>query len=104
MHYLMDDENIAEKGAAIVKAILAGKSPRISNIAEQMAGRSESNYRAVHCFAAQVDVKAALLRLYQKEAVCVIGDPTEMARHKAPKTEYVGTLSDGQTPAKTLCG
>jgi len=102
MHYLMDDEKAAEKGAAIVKAILAGKSPRISNIAEQMNGQSESNYRAVHRFVAQVDVKAALLRLYQEEAEFVIGDPTEMPRYKAPRTEYVGTLSDGQTPGYWL--
>jgi hypothetical protein len=28
----------------------------------------------------------------------VLGDPTEMPRHAASKTSYVGTLSDGETP------
>ena len=102
MHYLIDDEKSAEKGGEIVKAILEAKSPRLSNIAEQMEGRSESNYKAIHRFIGQIDVKEALMRLYQEEADFVIGDPTEMPRHKAPKTEYVGTLSDGQTPGYWL--
>jgi hypothetical protein len=66
--------------------------------AEEMAGQSESNYKAIHRFIGETDVKGALLRLYQEQADFVIGDPTEMPRHKAPKTGYVGTLSDGQTP------
>jgi len=102
MHYLIDDEKAAEKGGEIVKGILEAKSPRLSNIAEQMDGQSESNYRAIHRFIGQENVKAALMRLYQEEADFVIGDPTEMPRHKAPKTEYVGTLSDGQTPGYWL--
>ena len=98
MHYLIDDEKKADKGGEIVKGLLAAKSPRLSNIAEQMEGQSESNYKAIHRFIGQTDVKEALLRLYQEKADFVIGDPTEMPRYKAPKTEYVGTLSDGQTP------
>ncbi len=38
-----------------------------------------------------------LLRFYQEDAEFMIGDPTEMERYKAPKTAYVGTLSDGKT-------
>lgn len=102
MHYLLDDEKKAEKGGEIVKAILEARSPRLTNIAEQMEGQSESNYKAIHRFIRQADVKTALLRLYQEEADFVIGDPTEMPRYKAPKTEYVGTLSDGQTPGYWL--
>jgi hypothetical protein len=102
MHYLMDDEKRAEKGGEIVKAILEAKSPRLTHIAEEMEGQSESNYKAIHRFIGQTDVKEALLRLYQEEAGFVIGDPTEMPRYKAPKTEYVGTLSDGQTPGYWL--
>jgi hypothetical protein len=45
----------------------------------------------------KVDMKRLLLRLYQEDAEFVIGDPTEMERYKAPKTSYVGTLSDGKT-------
>jgi hypothetical protein len=37
------------------------------------------------------------LRLFQEQAEFVIGDPTEMARSPAKKTEYVGKLSDGST-------
>jgi hypothetical protein len=44
-----------------------------------------------------MDPQDALLRLFQEEASFVIGDPTEMPRPQAKKTEYVGTLSDGET-------
>jgi hypothetical protein len=43
-----------------------------------------------------------LLRLFQEEAEFVLGDPTEMPRYKAPKTSYVGTLSDDKTPGYWL--
>ena len=46
---------------------------------------------------AKVNLKASLLRLYREEAPFLIGDPTEMPRPDAKKTDYVGTLSDGQT-------
>ena len=67
MHYLIDDEKAAEKGGEIVKGILKGKSPRLTNIAEQMDGQSESNYKAIHRFIGQTDVKEGLLRLSSKE-------------------------------------
>ncbi len=38
MHYLIDDKKAAEKAGEIVKGILEAKSPRLSNIAEQMEG------------------------------------------------------------------
>ncbi len=102
MGYLFDDPKQAEKAASITKAILEAQSPRLSNIAEKMAGKSDSNYKGIQRFIAQVDVKRQLLRLYQEEAEFVIGDPTEMPRHAAPKTPYVGTLSDGETPGYWL--
>jgi len=37
------------------------------------------------------------LRLFREAAPFVVGDPTEMPRPQAKKTEYVGTLSDGET-------
>jgi hypothetical protein len=43
------------------------------------------------------DPQTALLRLFREEAPFVIGDVTEMPRPQAKKTEYVGTLSDGET-------
>lgn len=45
----------------------------------------------------EVDPREILLRLFQSEAPFVISDPTEMPRPHAKATEYVGTLSDGQT-------
>jgi hypothetical protein len=43
------------------------------------------------------DPKSTLLRLFQDNAKFVIGDPTEIPRPGAKKTDYVGKLSDGQT-------
>ncbi len=57
-----------------------------------------SNYKVIQRFLKKVDLKQSLLRLYQEDAEFMIGDPTEMERYKAPKTAYVGTLSDGKTP------
>ncbi len=102
MQYLIDDEKQAKKGGAIIHGIIAAISPRLTHIAEEMQGKSESNYKAIHRFLAETNVKEALLRLYQEEADLVMGDPTEMPRYKAPKTEYVGTLSDGPTPGYWL--
>ena len=64
--------------------LLESQSPRLSNIAEKMAGKSEANYKAIQRFLAHVDVKKQLLRLFQEEAGFVIGDPTEMPRDSAP--------------------
>jgi len=100
--YLFDDERLIQKGTEIVHAILAAQSPRLTHIASQMKGKSERNYKTIQRFLNQVDLKSTLLRLYQEEAEFVIGDPTEMPRHKAPKTEYVGKLKDGETPGYWL--
>ena len=102
MHYLFDDPKQAEKAAEIMQALLEAQSPRISNIVEKMEGKSEACYKAIQRFLASLDVKGHLLRLFQEEAEFVIGDPTEMPRHKAPHTSYVGTLSDGETPGYWL--
>ena len=102
MHYLFDDQKMVCQGAEIVKAMLEAQSPRISNIAEYMAGKSESNYKVVQRFLKAVDTKQLLMRFYQEQAEFVVGDPTEMVRYKAPKTAYVGTLKDGKTPGYWL--
>ena len=102
LRYLFDDETLVGKAARVVKAMLAAQSPRLSNIAEHMPGKSSSSYKAIQRLLNQVDMKSVLLRFYQEEAEFVIGDPTEMDRYKAPKTTYVGTLSDGQTPGYWL--
>ena len=102
MQYLFDDQKQAEKAGEIVEAILAAQSPRLSNIAEKMAGRSDSNYKSIQRFLHRADLQDVMMRLFQEEAEFVIGDPTEMPRYKAPKTSYVGTLSDGKTPGYWL--
>lgn len=102
LRYLFDDETLVGKVARVVKAMLAAQSPRLSNIAEHMPGTSSSSYKAIQRLLNQVDMKSVLLRFYQEEAEFVIGDPTGMDRYKAPKTAYVGTLSDGQTPGYWL--
>jgi len=38
-----------------------------------------------------------LIATVQEETPFLIGDPTEMPRPEAQKTDYVGTVSDGQT-------
>lgn len=95
--YLLDDEDLIEKGARITKALLEAQSPRLTDISEKMSGKSESRYKEVQRFLKKADLKQALIRLYQEDAEFVIGDPTEMKRYKAPKTSYVGTLKDGVT-------
>ena len=97
MRYLLDDMKLAEQGSKIVRALLEAQSPRMSNIAEKMRGKSASCYKMIQRFLAKVDLKQVLLRFYQEEADYVIGDPTEMERFRAPKTSYVGRLSDGMT-------
>ncbi len=97
MGYLFDDEKLAKQASKIIQAILEAQSPRLSHVVEKMAGKSSSNYKMIQRFLCRIDLKQVLLRFYQEDAKFVIGDPTEMARYNAPKTSYVGTLSDGRT-------
>jgi hypothetical protein len=62
-----------------------------------MAGKEAANYKCIQRFVTKTNLKANLLRLYREEVPFLIGDPTEMPRPDAKKTQYVGTLSDGQT-------
>lgn len=94
---LFDDENTAQKAARILSGILGARSGRMTHIAHQMAGQAAGNYKAIQRFIQQVDSKVVLMRLFQEEAEFVIGDPTEMPRTQARKTDYVGILSDGNT-------
>jgi hypothetical protein len=97
MGYHFDDAKLAKQGSKIIQALLEAQSPRMSNIAEKMTGKSASCYKMIQRFLDQVDLKQVLLRFYQEEAEYEIGDPTEMERYRAPKTTCVGTLSDGTT-------
>jgi hypothetical protein len=94
---LFDSKADARKAAIILKAILEAQSPRLSDMAQKMPAKPESNYKFIQRFLAQTDPQAVLLRLFQTDAPFVLGDPTEIPRAEAWKTSYVGTLMDGQT-------
>src|SRR5512143_947689 len=91
---LFEDRKAIEKAQVIVAGILKAQSCRMSEIAREMPGKEEANYKCIQRFVAAQDLKSVLLRLYQEEAAFLIGDPTKMPRLYAKKTEYVGTLSD----------
>jgi len=97
LRYLFDDERTVRKAQAITAGILKARSCRVSEVAREMWGEEAGNYKCIQRFVAKTNLKANLLRLYREEAPFVIGDPTEMPRPDAKKTQYVGTLSDGQT-------
>ena len=94
---LFDEEETAKKAAEIIKGMIQAHSPRLSDISREMSGSAEANYKKIQRFLGEVEPQEALLRLYQSEAEFVIGDPTEIPRPHAKKTDYVGVLSDGET-------
>jgi len=94
---IFDSEKAAKKASKIIEGMLQAQSPRISAVADQMAGNEAANYKMIQRFLKDEDIQAVLQRLFNEEAEFVIGDPTEIERPGAKKTEYVGTLSDGQT-------
>jgi hypothetical protein len=94
---LFDNEQTAKKAKRIIEGILKARSPRLSDIARAMPGNEEANYKEIQRFLASNLPQQALKRLFQESAAFVIGDPTEMPRPQAKKSEYVGTLSDGKT-------
>jgi len=94
---IFDTEVTAKKASKIMEGILQAKSPRISDIADQMKGGEAANYKMIQRFLKHEDLQEVLRRLFNEEAEFVIGDPTEIERPGAKKTDYVGTLSDGQT-------
>jgi len=94
---LFNDRDTAYKASEIIKGILKGQSPRMSDIAREMSGKEEANYKSIQRFLVCNSPQQALLRLFQEDANFMIGDPTEMPRPQAKKSEYVGTLSDGKT-------
>lgn len=94
---IFDDEEAAQRAAEIGQAILASRSLRMTDIACHMAGKSDAAYKRIQRFLKRYDPRLALGRLYQADAEFMIGDPTEIERAQAWKTEYVGTLKDGKT-------
>ncbi|MHC4753243.1 MAG: transposase [Planctomycetota bacterium] len=82
----------SEKAARIIKGVLDAGSPRISDIADAMDGNSDANYKAIQRFIEDDKPKEALNRLYNEESEYILGDPTDIERPQAGKTDYVGKL------------
>jgi hypothetical protein len=97
MQALFDDQETARKAAMIAAGVMKSRSPRLSEIAREMKGTEAANYKCIQRFLDSTDPQEVLLRLFREDAPFVIGDPTEMPRPQAKKSEYVGTLSDGET-------
>ena len=85
-----DREN--DKAASIVKGILDAKSPRISDISNAMDGNPDANYKTIQRFLDNNDPRENLHRLFNDGTEFIIGDPTEIHRPQAKKTEYVGEV------------
>ena len=94
---LFERAEVASKAARILQAFLEARSARLTDIAQRMSGNPEAKYKEIQRFLGQVDLKAALLRLFQADALFVMCDPTEFERPQARRTEYVGRLKDGKT-------
>lgn len=94
---VFDRSEQAHKAAPILKGILDAQSPRLSDIAQAMPGNPQASYKALQRFLQEQDPQDYLLRLFDEEAPFILGDPTEVPRKQAKKTNYVGKLSDGKT-------
>jgi hypothetical protein len=94
---LYGDEKTAEQASEIIEALMTARSPRLSDMAAHMAGEEAASYKRIQRFLQRQDPCEVLKLLFNEEAEFVIGDPTEIERPHAEKTEYVGTLMDGQT-------
>jgi len=97
MAELFDEADVAEQAVEIGEAILAARSLRLTDIAVEMEGESAAGYKRIQRFLKRADPRLALWRIFQEDAEYVIGDPTEIERPQAWKTEYVGKLKDGKT-------
>ncbi len=84
----------SEQAARIIKGVLDACSPRISDIADAMDGNYDANYKAIQRFIEDDKPKEALNRLYNEESEYVLGDPTDIERPQAGKTDYVGKLKN----------
>lgn len=89
-------QKTAKQASEIMEGIMQARSPRLSDIAARMAGNEAANYKRIQRFLQTIDPCETLRLLFNEEADFVIGDPTEIERLHAHKTEYVGTLRDGR--------
>jgi len=84
----------SQKAAEIIKGILDAHSPRISDISNAMEKSSDANYKAIQRFIDKNDPKEAVQRFYDSDSPYILGDPTDIERPQAKKTDYVGKLKD----------
>ena len=82
------------QAARIIKGVLDSGSPRLSDIADAMDGNEDANYKAIQRFIEDDKPKEALHRLYNEDSDYVLGDPTDIERPHAGKTDYVGKLKN----------
>ncbi len=94
---LFVDPKAADHASQIMTGIMSARSPRLSDIAATMPGSEAASYKRIQRFLQRQEPGEALRLLFNEEADFVIGDPTEIERPHADKTEYVGQLMDGQT-------
>lgn len=97
MQALFDDKRTADRAAEIAQAILQAGSPRLTDVAAHLSGSNTASYKRLQRFLKQCDPRQVLWRMCPEQAEFVIGDPTEIERPQACRTEYVGTLQDGKT-------
>jgi hypothetical protein len=84
---LFDSNNLARKGAIVLKAILEAQSPRLSEIVQKMPGTPVANYKFLQRFLAR-RIRNPLYSACFKPAPFVLGDQNEMPRAQAWKTSY----------------
>lgn len=89
---LFDSPQLARTGAEIIEAVLKARSARWTEIARAMSGSESAAYKRLQRFMEKADPREVLQRLFVEESSFVIGDPTEIERLQAKKTEYVGYL------------
>ena len=83
-----------DKASEIVKGILDARSPRLSDISNNMSGNSDANYKSIQRFIDKTDTQQALHCLYDEGSDYVLGDPTDIERTQAYKTAYAGKLKN----------
>lgn len=96
LRLLFDEETTADQATEIGQAILALRSVRLTEIAIQMRGKELGGLQTHSALPGVGRPRLVLWRLLDNQAEFVIGDPAEIERPQAPKTEYVGTLKDGE--------
>jgi hypothetical protein len=94
---LFADPISARQASEIIQGILESSSPRLSDIAANMAGQPTASYKRIQRFLQDNHPQDVLKLLFNEEADFVIADPTEIERPHANRTKYVGILMDGES-------